>query len=142
MPRTDFLLTCTDTDGHRLVRVGIPGIVDITRLSVAASTYLSMFVDDRPIVVLNDASELLQLQPDVQEVLLAMMRRNVTRPTFVGSAWITRGDEELDGLIRELLVIADRDPDSIFQTEEDALGYLDGLLEGYETAQRTLNPEL
>ncbi len=132
MALTDFDLSFVDANGSRLVRVGIPPVVDISRLSVAASTYLSMFVDDRPMVVLNDATELLELHPDVQEVLVAMMRRNVTRPTFVGSAWITRGEEDLDSLLRELLVVADRDPDSLFRTEEEALAYLNGLLAGFE----------
>jgi len=132
MALTDFLLSFVDADGYRLLRVGIPPVVDISRLSVAASKYLSMFVDDRPMVVLNDASELLELQPDVQEVLVAMMRRNITRPTFAGSAWITRGEEELDGLLRELLVVADRDPDSLFRTEAEAMAYLDRLLASFE----------
>jgi|CXWL01.1.fsa_nt_gi hypothetical protein len=132
MALTDFAFSFVDADGHRLVRVGIPPIVDISRLSIAASKYLSMFVDDCPMVVLNDASELLEMQADVQEVLIAMMKRNITRPTFVGSAWITRGDEELDGLLREILVVADRDPDSLFRTEAEALAYLDGLLATYE----------
>ena len=132
MSRTDFLLSFTDADGFRLIRVGIPEFVDITRLSVAASKYLSMFVDDRPIVVINDATELKDLQQPVQDVLIAMLRRNVTRPTFVGSAWITRGDEPLDGILREIRVIADRDPDSIFRTEEEAMAYLHGLLDPFE----------
>ncbi|MCC6745584.1 MAG: hypothetical protein IT175_17110 [Acidobacteria bacterium] len=135
MARTDFSLGFKDIDDYRLVRVEMPAVVDIHRLSVVTSKYLSLFVDDRPIVVLNDAVDLLELQPDVQEVLLAMMKRNVARPLFVGSAWITRGDEEIDGIIRELLVIADRDPDVIFRTESDALGCLDSMLEQYRSTR-------
>lgn len=129
MPRDEFSITCSDREGYRLIRVDIPTTVEIGRLSVAAATYISMFVDDRAIVVLNDATELVSLDQDVQEVLLAMLRRNVTRPTFVGSAWITRDNPQLDDLLRRLLVIADRDPDSVFATENEAMAYLHGLLE-------------
>ena len=124
MDEPGFEFSAEDHEGYRLIRTFLPRIVTTHSLSVIIDRYLALWDVDRPIVILNDATRLVELDDAVSDVLLAILKRNLLDPKFRGSSWYTGGNERLDAQLRELHVRAGRDPDSIVETEAEARAYI------------------
>jgi hypothetical protein len=128
MDATDFEFSAEDHDDYRLIRTVLPRLVTTQSLSVVIDRYLALWEVDLPILIVNDATRLGELDDEVSAVLLAILKRNLLDPKFRGSSWYTGGNARLDAQLRELHVEAGRDPDSIVVTEEEALAYIDRCL--------------
>jgi hypothetical protein len=129
MDGTRFEFAAEDHDGYRLIRTFLPAVVTTQSLSVVIDQYLALWETDLPIVILNDATRLGELDVEVSAVLLAILKRNLLDPRFRGSSWFTGGNARLDAQLRDLHVQAGRDPDSIVETEAEALAYIDRCLD-------------
>lgn len=123
-----FTFSAEDFDGYRMIKAVIPRVVDVSTLSAAISRYLELWDVKTTIVVLNDATRLEVLTEDVRPVLLAVLKRNLIHPGFLGSAWFTGGRSLTAEALRSVVVEAGRDPGSVVETEDDAMAYLQDLL--------------
>ena len=128
MDESGFEFSAEDHDGYRLIRTVLPAVVTTQALSVEIARYLTLWETDLPIVVVNDGTRLLELDAQVGDVLLAIFKRNASEPRFRGSTWFTGGNARLDAQLRDLLVQAGRDPESIVETEAEALAYVERCL--------------
>lgn len=128
MDESGFEFSAEDGDGYRLIRTILPRVVTTHALSVVIDRYLALWETDLLIVVVNDGTRLLELDGPVSAVLLAIFKRNASEPRFRGSTWFTGGNARLDAQLRDLLVQAGRDPDSIVETEAEALAYVERCL--------------
>jgi hypothetical protein len=124
-----FEFVAHDQDGYRLIRTVIPRTPTTHSLSVVVDRYFAMWETDLPIYIVNDATRLAALDPDVAEVLLAILKRNQIDPRFRASTWYTGDNPPLVAQLRDLHERAGRDPDSIVATEAEALAYIRSHLE-------------
>lgn len=124
MANTAFQFLCEEFEGCRLIWVRFPESVTNSTVSVAIAEYLALWDTDLHIVAINDVRRLLAFTPDDVPVIVAILRRNITQPNFLGSVWLTGGNHEHEAALHEMLVAADRDPDVIFAAEEQALDFL------------------
>src|SRR5262245_38612847 len=113
MDELGFEFVAHDYDGYRLIRTTLPATATIQSLSVVVDRYLALWDTDLPIYIINDATQLAEIDSAVSEVLLAILKRNMLDPRFRASSWYTGDNPVLTEQLRDLHTRAGRDPDSI-----------------------------
>jgi hypothetical protein len=116
----------SELDGCKVVECVCPASVDPSEHAVAMTCYYTAWADDdsQPTVTLTDVTELSGLDKTERMILISLMKRNHTRPGYLGSAWFYGNNEEMVETIREAFSHAGRDVSAIFKTREEAIEHL------------------
>jgi hypothetical protein len=131
----DFVFTEESLDGTRLIRLVMPEAIAASTVASVAATYLALWDDERPTVGLGDISHLRELSPEMLEIFTVFARRVTVLPNYVGSAWFTGANHPIAVHFRTLANAAGRDPNSIVETEAEAIAYLRGRIASHRAAE-------
>ena len=123
-----FEFTAFELDGCRVIEAVYPAVVDVTKLSAVISHYFDMWGEETPTVSLVDLSRLEAFSDDVRQVLKSVIQRTVLQPNFVGAAWYTRENRAIFDEIVRLRREAGRPSDDVFETRDEAVGYVRDLV--------------
>lgn len=123
-----FVFTIDEIDGVRIIEASYPPTVDVTKLSTVIAYYFDLWDEDIPTVSLVDLSRLTAFGEEVREVLKSVIQRTVLQPSFIGAAWYTRENRAIFDAIRRLRVEAGRTSDDVFETRDEALAYVHGMV--------------
>jgi hypothetical protein len=123
-----FEFTVDEIDGCRVIEAVYPPVVDVSKLSAVISYYFDLWDEDVPTVSLVDLSQLSAFTDEVRQVLKSVIQRTVLQPSFVGAAWYTRENRAIFDEIVRVRREAGRTSDDVFETREEAVDYVRGLI--------------
>ena len=131
-----FVFTVEESDGVRIIEASYPPSVDVSKLSTVIAYYFDLWDEDLPTVSLVDLSRLSAFSEEVREVLKSVIQRTVLQPSFIGAAWYTRENRAIFDEIRRLRTEAGRPTDDVFETRDEALDYVSGLVVNWRLDHR------
>jgi hypothetical protein len=131
-----FVFTIDEVDGVRIIEASYPPTVDVSKLSTVIAYYFDLWDEDVPTVSLVDLSRLSAFSEEVREVLKSVIQRTVLQPSFIGAAWYTRENRAIFDEIRRLRAEAGRPTDDVFETRDEALDFVGGLIAHWKLSRR------
>jgi hypothetical protein len=123
-----FEFTVDVLDECRLIQTVFPVSIDFRTVSVPSATFLSLWDDTTPTVLLADISRLLAIAPETRVLLKHILQRDEVRPNLIASSWVVGENDAMRLMLEELLPEVGRSIDTIFTTRYKAIDYLTSLI--------------
>jgi hypothetical protein len=131
-----FEFNVEELEGCRLVEVTYPPVVDISTLSVVIARYYDMWDDDAPTLSLVNLSLLVDLTPELRQIIKSVIQRTVLQPSFVAAAWYTGDNRRVFDEIRQVRKDAGRPTDDVYETRDEAIEFLRAAIRAWRVVTR------
>ena len=120
----EFVFNVSELDGCKLIETVFPPDIDRVKLAIPAATFLSLWDETTPTVLLADVTQLRALGDKSRDVLVHILKRNETRPNLRGAVFVATDNREMFREMQRLMPEVGRLPETVFEERDAAVAYL------------------